>query len=369
MARYKQGKTGQADELLYNIKMKFTAHIVLAAGLIAFGSSSAGAAEGGFPLCMYGAKAIKDLAVIKEAGFNCFQTYTKDPAVLAGLAAEADRLKLRMLAYPDGVIGSSYSVRAKTWPMLAWYLCDEPDIHGVTPAALEKMDAKTKAWSSAQPTAFVVGQGSAAFNYGATADALMVDWYPVPHMRLESLGYHVSLTRSAARTLDKKRPGKPVWAVIQAFDWRLFPQHHEKRIGRFPTLAEIRFMTYLALVRGADGLFYFSFSQEEKTLDAWPDRWFILKSIASEINALRPMLEKGKWTGMLKGSDPRLEAWTISRRGKRCVILINTSGSEIPLNVGALKNWRPLFEEKRSLNELLRGKNLVPPYRVLILEN
>jgi hypothetical protein len=354
---------------LYNVKMKFTTHLIMAAGLITGGCSAAGAIEGGFPLCMYGVETKKDLAIVKEAGFNCFQTYTKDPAVLAGLAAEAGRLKLKMLAYPDGVIDSSYSVRAKTWPMLAWYLYDEPDIHGVTPAELDNMDRKTKAWSPGQPTAFVVGQGSAAFNYGTTADALMVDWYPVPHLKLESLGYQVSRTRAAVRTLDKKRPGKPVWAVIQAFDWRLFPQHHERRVGRFPTLAEIRFMTYLALVRGADGLFYFTFSQEGKTLDAWPDRWFILKSITSEINALRPMLEKGKWTGLLKGPDPRLEAWTISRNGKRCAILINTSNSEIHLNAGALKDWRPLFEEKRFLDELLHGQSRIPPYRVLVLEN
>lgn len=357
-------------QLLYNVTMKIAINLVLAAGLIACAHPPAGATGSDFPLCMYGAKSTKDLAIIKAAGFNCFQTYIQDPPALAELAAEAGRLDIKMLALPDRVINSSFSIQAKSWPMLAWYLYDEPDVHKVGPAELEKMDSRTKAWSPGQRTAFVVGQGSAAFNFGATADAVMVDWYPVPHLKLESAGHHVALTRSAVKTTDKKRPGKPVWAVLQAFDWREYHQRREKRIGRFPTFPEIRFMTYHSLVRGANGLFYYSFSQSGKPLSAWPDRWFSLKTIAAEINALRPMLEKGAESERPAGLDPRLETRVLSKNGKRRMILLNPSDSGIPLDTGFLKGWRPLFEEKRFLDEVLRGsgKTILPPYRVLVLE-
>jgi len=77
---------------------------------------------------MYGITGPADMAAIKKAGFNCFQTYSQEPVKLAALAAEAARLELKMLAAPDKVIVSTYAAAAKGWPMLAWYLCDEPDV-------------------------------------------------------------------------------------------------------------------------------------------------------------------------------------------------------------------------------------------------
>jgi len=355
------------------MKMKFPliTRFTLAVCILAGGRAAAGAMEDGFPLCMYGAATKRDLAVIKEAGFNCFLAYTQDPAVLAELAAESKKLKLRMAAYPDRVINSPYAEKAKDWPILAWYLYDEPEVHGLPPAELEKLNLKTKTWSPKQRTVFVMGDGAAAFSYAATADALMVDWYPVPHLKTESMGYHVALVKSAAKILDVKNPGKPVWAVLQAFDWKIHPQRHEpKRIGRFPTFTEIRFMTYLAIVRGAEGLFYFTFSQEGKTLDAWPERWFFFKKIAAEINALKAILEKGEDAEPPAGLDPRLAVRVILKGGKRRMFLVNPSASEIPVSAEILKDWRPLFEEKRYLDQILPGgkKLRMPPYRTLVLE-
>ena len=343
------------------IKLIFIACFALTAGA---------AAAKDFPLCMYGAAAKRDLAVIKEAGFNCFQAYGQDPAVLAELAAEAKKLKLKMVAYPDRVMESPYGEKAKSWPILAWYLYDEPEVRGLPPAELEKIALKVKTWSPGQRTAFVMGDGAAAMTYGATADALMVDWYPVPHLPLESVGRHVSLLKSAAKMLDAKNPDKPVWAVLQAFDWINQPQRRAKRVGGFPTFAQIRFMTYLSIVRGADGLFYFTFAQEGKTLDAWPERWFLFKQIAAEINALRPMLEKGKAAEPPAGLDARLAVRAIAKGGGRWLLLLNPTAGEIPVDAEVLKDWRPLFEAKRRLEELLPGgKNLrLPPYRTLVLE-
>lgn len=342
-------------------KLVFFACFALAAGP---------AAAGDFPLCMYGVSAKRDLAVIKEAGFNCFQTYDQDPAILAELAAEAKKLKLKMAAYPDRVMDSVYGEKAKGWPILAWYLYDEPEVRGMPLAELEKLELKTKTWSPGQRTAFVMGDGAAAMTYGAAADALMVDWYPVPHLKLESVGRHVSLVKSAAKMMDAKDPDKPVWAVLQAFDWINSPQRRAKRVGGFPTFAQIRFMTWLSIVRGADGLFYFTFSQEGKTLDAWPERWFSFKQIAAEINSLRPMLEKGKDAEPPVGLDPRLAVRVIAKGGGRWMLLLNPTAAEIPVDAGILKDWRPLFEAKRRLEELLPGgKDLrLPPYRTLVLE-
>jgi hypothetical protein len=354
------------------MKTKMTVYTALVCGILTAGRIPAGAWDGGFPLCMYGIGATRDLAVIKEAGFNCFQTYSQDPEVLAELAAEAKKLKLKMTASPVRVIDSLYNEAAKKWPMLAWYLYDEPEVRGFPPAELEKLELRTKTWSPGQRTAFVMGEGSAALTYGGAGDALMVDWYPVPHLRMESVGYQVALVKSAAKIMDAKRPDRPAWAVLQAFDWKIYPQRRKQRVGRYPTFAEIRFMTYLALARGADGLFYYTFSQEGKTLDAWPERWFIFKQIAAEINALRPVLEKGREAAPPPGLDERLAVKVLSKGRRQYMFMLNPSGQSIPLNTAALKSWRPLFEEKRRLEDILPASadnnTYLTPYRTLVME-
>ncbi len=351
------------------MRTNFKAYAAFAFLVLSAGRAPA-SAGGGFPLCMYGIGAARDLAVIKEAGFNCFHTYSQDPETLAKLAAEAKKLKLMMTAYPDRVIDSPYSKAAKKWPMLAWYLYDEPEVRGMQPAELEKLELRTKTWSPKQRTAFVMGDGNAALTYGAYGDALMVDWYPVPHLKTESVGYHVSLVKSAAGIMDAKRPDRPVWAVLQAFDWKIYPQLRKVRVGGYPTFNEIRFMTYMALARGANGLFYFTFSQEGKTLDAWPERWFLFKQIAAEINALKPILEKGGEAAAPPGLDERLAVRVISKGRRQYMFLLNPSGMNIPLNTAALKSWRPLFEEKRRFEDILPGKEklYMPGYRTLVLE-
>ena len=337
--------------------------------LLCLAAAPARAGGNFFPLCMYGITRPAELAALKKAGFNCFHTYTQEPEALAGLAAEAERQQLQMVAYPDRVIGSAYAGEAKKWPMLAWYLYDEPEVARFPPADLLKLDRRVKAWAPGQRTAFVVGTGMAAYTYGAAADVLMVDWYPVSHLKLESVGYQVTVVKDAAKKAAAEGAEKPVWAVLQAFDWKRFPQSKKERVGRFPTFDELRFMTYLALVRGAGGLFYFTFGQEDgKTLADQPDRWAYFEKLAAELNTLMPALSTGKEKIPPPGLDRRLAVKAISGGGDDYLLLLNPTDASVPLNGAALKDWRPRFEEKGSLGELLPGGGDLPPYRALVLE-
>src|SRR3989338_4548398 len=142
--------------------------ILLFLGLVALAPFTA--AAGDFPLCFYGIGGPQELAVLKQGGFNCFATYVQDPERLAGLAAEAKKLDLKMVAYPDRVIDSDYAKEAKHWPMLAWYLYDEPEVRKLPPAELERLEKRVRDWASGQKTVFVMGEGVAAFNYGGVGD-------------------------------------------------------------------------------------------------------------------------------------------------------------------------------------------------------
>jgi hypothetical protein len=321
---------------------------------------------------MYGISKPAELPALKQAGFNCFQTYTQEPGQLAALAAEADGLGLKMLADPGKVIGSAYDKQAGKWPVLAWYLYDEPEVRRLPLAGLEKLDRRVKEWAPRQRTAFVMGEGIAAFTYGGVADALMVDWYPVPHLKLESVGQQVMLVKEGAKALDAARPGKPVWAVLQAFDWMEYPQRRARRVGRFPAFWEIRFMTYLSLARGATGIFYFKYTDAGgKPLPETPERWDMFAKMADEVSRLGPLITNGEPAEPPAGLAPGLSATAFKANGRKYMILLNPALTNVPLNVEVLKGWRPLFEEKRALAELLPdGKNpYFPPYRVLVLEN
>ncbi|MDA8131858.1 MAG: hypothetical protein M0011_10190 [Elusimicrobia bacterium] len=327
--------------------------------LLAF---SAPASAGDFPVCFYGISSPAELGRLKEAGFNCFQTYAQDPARLAGLAAEAKRLKLKMVAYPDLVIGSSYEKEARRWPMLAWYLFDEPEVKKLGTEKLQALDKRVRDWDKGQRTVFVMGEGVAAFTYGGTADALMVDWYPVPHLPLNSVGEQVAMAKAGAAIKDPIRKNKPLWAVLQAFDWINYPQRRKPRVGGFPTFAQVRYMTYLALARGADGVFYFTYNGSDGIpLPERPERWNTYQRMGSELAQLAPVFSKGRPADLPEGLDKRLAARAIRKGWRKFLILANPEA--VPLPLDAVKKWRPLFEESRYLPDSL------PPQAALVLED
>ena len=335
--------------------------IILFLGLAALAPFTA--AAGDFPICFYGISGPQELSVLKRDGFNCFATYVQDPGRLAGLAGEAKKLDLKMVAYPDRVIDSSYAKAAKSWPMLAWYLYDEPEVRKLPLAELEKLDKRVKDWSPKQKTVFVMGEGVASFTYGGVADALMVDWYPVPHLRLESVGEQVSMLKAGAAIKDAARQDKPAWAVLQAFDWIGYPQRRKPAVGGFPTFEQVRFMTYLSIARGAEGIFYFTYNGSDGIpLPARPERWGIYQRIAAELNALMPVLKKGKPGVLPPGLDPQLASRAIRQGGKDYLILLNASEAAVPFNAGAFSSYRPLFEQNRALPSSLA------PHKVLVLE-
>lgn len=75
---------------------------------------------------MYGVNSKEDITTVKKVGFNCFQTYKKDFATLSTLATLAKKEGLKAVFYTDEIISEDQIKQANTWPVLAWYLYDEP---------------------------------------------------------------------------------------------------------------------------------------------------------------------------------------------------------------------------------------------------
>lgn len=315
-----------------------------------------------FPLCMYGVDNPADVPLLKEAGFTCFQTYQKDPQRLAGLATAAKKHHMKVVFRPDQVSGSPYQEAAQQWPMLAWYLVDEPDVHKWSRKRVQHKIQQTRRVFAHHPQALVIGQGKTRVPYYDLPDNLMMDWYPVPHLELTSFGDNVRWAKEGQTA--RGAAGRPLWGVVQSFDWKEYKQHRpdNDRIGRFPEQAEIRFMSYDGILNGASGLFYFVFTTYGKPLPAArPEWWARVEAVSKELAKLRPVLEEGEETACPVTLSAPLAAKAWRYKKHLYILLLNRSSQAAAVPPELLgKEYKLLFGPKKTVQ--------IPSYEVWILQ-
>lgn len=319
---------------------------------------------GHFPLCMYGVDDPADLATLKKAGFTCIQSYQKEPEKLAPLARQAQKLGMQVVFHPQQVLGSAYQEQARNWPVLAWYIVDEPDVWQWSRARVQAEQDRVRQAFAAHSNALVIGQGLTVTPYYDLPDQLLVDWYPVPHLPLTSFGDNVRAAKEGQQIFQVA--DRPLWGVVQTFNWKEYKQHRpdEDRIGRFPTQAEIRFMSYDGILQGASGLFYFIFTSNGVPLPkAQPQWWKRVARVSKELSALRPILENGTLQENPFSVDAPLALQ--SRRYKKFsyLFLINRSADAVAVPERLLdKSYKLIYggTDKRKTDRL-------SPYGVWVL--
>ncbi len=250
-----------------------------------------------FPIGMYGLTmaCTNDFPILKDAGFNCVQSY-RGFEPLDGFMKECERHGFKLLISPGTSAGPSFNENtmknfvARTGtsaPLLGWYMIDEPDFQKIAPTDVERCRNALKSTGTKFPSVIVLSDGKSAGFYASTADILMVDWYPIPHLPLASFGTAVRQGRFAAG------PDKPVWGVVQAFDWvSLFPRAGRLNASRFPSRQEMRALALLGVVEGASGLFFFV-HQDGERLEPITQRgedWNRLKPVVQELARQAPVL-------------------------------------------------------------------------------
>lgn len=319
-----------------------------------------------FPIGIYGVDNPEDIASVKQAGFNCIQTYKKDIKTIRALAAEAKKYGIKLLVYPYNFIGSKYEKEAESYPLLAWYLYDEPDVWKISRENLDALNEKVKNTFKKHKTAFVIGQGLTETQYYDAADILLVDWYPVPHLPLESLGKNISYARQSLNAVGRYKT--PVWAVIQMFDWKEYKQYRpdDKRIGRFPNKNEIRFMSYDAVFNGASGLFYFIYTSNGKPLpESKPDKWKDISEIISEISYVSEIFSKGsEIENIVKVQEP-LKAKSFIYSGMIYVFILNPTSYFLKMPEISFKSEILYLYEGYVFKE---GQYLCLPYNICIFK-
>jgi len=270
--------------------------VFFALALFACGCSSP--LKRSFPVGVYGVRSTADFPEIRQAGFDV----VVGPATLDYLgAARQAGLKVLATLPPPGLQPSRDLRGLDAHPALwAWYLIDEPDLDGVPPSAVRLSQRKLRESGARKPSALTLYQGYDALDYGQITDLLIVDRYPIPWLALANFGQHINMGRLAIG------PDKPLFAVIQAFDWTAYPGMLRTPSNlRPPAYEELRCMAYEAVARGANGIFFYEFDGQWKMRDH-PDLWASLKQVVGEIRTREPLFEGRRlwWAKEHEFADP-----------------------------------------------------------------
>lgn len=133
------------------------------------------------------------------------------------------------------------------------------------------------------------------------------------------------------RTVEKARGfgHKAVFSNTQCFKWKRKGAHWRK-----PTPAELRNMTYQAVVAGANGILFYTFYDSGNYLPDAPELLEEGKRLIGELKQIEPYLVSGTWELQIPGENEQdrvfYSTWTCN--GKTLFIAVNTDTQNRPLS-------------------------------------
>ena len=289
-----------------------------------------------FPLGMYVDKvpAGEALAVYTNSPFNCMMPYG-EPAV-----ADMDRafaagqkvifpihkfhpFKKRRAKGADTPEASDALVEARVnefkghSALLAWYACDETSPEHI-PALARRQRLMTRI-DPAHPTWTVLYQYGLVREYYQSFDVIGTDPYPVPETSVGLAAEWAKVTRSEVMGL------KPMWQVVQAFDWN----DYGREKGRMPTREEMTAMTWHQIANGANGIVYFHHRllYRDGGKKFLRDRWYDICAAAESVRRFVPALLSAEPAPTAVCHDRRVSTRTLRHNGRLLLVATN-SGDE-----------------------------------------
>lgn len=136
--------------------------------------------------------------------------------------------------------------------LLAWYLTDEPENRGGTPAGELQRYRELKAKDANHPIGLCHTSYGALTQFKDACDFTMTDIYPITPSRDKDI-MGVSIMMDEARRIHGAN--WPQWTYIQTFGG----PEADNGVWAVPLPHEVRFMVYQALVHRATGILYFSY--------------------------------------------------------------------------------------------------------------
>jgi len=215
--------------------------------------------------------------------------------VSTGVVSEPEQLLVKITA------------ALKDHPALAAYKgADEPAHGGTPPAGLVRAHQKLKSSDPNHPlviTQAPLGPVAELNPYRPAFEITGADIYPISYGHLHAAdqpNHDISVVGDVTRKMVTAAGGKPIWMTLQIAWSGILPSHDDPdRVPRFPSLPELRFMAYQAIVNGARGLAFFGgqYTQVMRPRDAttgwnWSFWQLVLRPLLEELNSptVRPAL-------------------------------------------------------------------------------
>lgn len=305
-----------------------------------------------------------------EAGFNLAHTYMwkRDDPDWKVFLDETEKRGIRLLLNPARQELTIPEERNRS-NVLAWYLADDTSRHW-TVDQLRMRDGFCKALDGVHPTAQADSLGSGGrsryADYIDCTDIFLPELYTVCSQ--EPIGNEVTFVGSQMKTIFRElkeagSPVKSVWVLLQHFSgWGGWP--------RYPTRVEQRAMSYLAIIRGAHGLMWYTYGDSLKenpknngygaahTPETWADLAYVTRELASiQDDLAAPNVRRQPAVKIVSGpktdifGDPSVSALLKDNEGDRLLIAVNTAAQPVKAKI-ALHDVRKavvLFEDARSL--------------------
>ena len=305
-------------------------------------------------------KAFGDL---RAAGFNLAHTYSsgRGPDFTEFYAAAARHgMKLfvasgaganctRVEAVLDDVIGEEAQPA-----LLAWYLADDTASH-VSSAELSRLSAAIHDVDPAHLTVQADGVGAPpSSRYRAFVDAtdgFLPELYPVRQGSAGVPQIIADLKTVQGDLVAAGRPRRTVWAIVQHFQgwgWE-----------RYPTPVELRAMSYLSIIHGAQGITWYTYGGwgDNHGVTDSPETWATICALAGEFARLQdalvePTTAPPPRVDLVAGPaqdalrQPSLSLLLKTHAGRHYLLAANSAEAEVTarLRVGAATPLQVLFE-------------------------
>jgi hypothetical protein len=319
-----------------------------------------------FPLVAYGGT-LPELPFVKDVGFTGVVMGAAGAEAARTLAEAAGRAGLRVVANARDDAG--IRVLAASDALLGWYVEDEPEGRSIPAEEIRARVARIREAGSCAPTFMAMVRAEFARGYPGTADVLLMDQYPIP----ENSPVWLSRSMEEARRADAGE----VWAVIQVFGGQRW---QGKGWDRSPTFVEMRALSYLAIVHGARGLFFYTVKDGNYDVRLDPPHLEDLRRLLRELGALGPWFlgAAGEEPGFIPAGlhafapDGTMPVHVRALRfgGRRIVIAVNVLDKHVEGKITGLGEEVRLYREHFSgRKHVVKERNIVDvfePYAVRV---
>lgn len=303
-----------------------------------------------FPLGMYFENwdpfTVSNLDVFADSPFNCAIPYGFPTAAQMDLCAKrgigvvynanvyyGTRWAFGLVsseAEEDAWVGKTVAAFKDHPALLGWYVNDEFGLN-----MLERLDrryALLKRLDPAHPTWGVFMKPAFARHFGANLDVIGVDPYPIAEQGNKP---QVDFSRCASEpcdALDASGRKRPLWSVIQAFDWKMYCPTAKNT--RMPTETDLRTMTWQEIASGANGIFYLAFTSLSYSGNggSFEKHWAALKRVAAEVRAKEELLLSDPGAAFDRPPPP-LVVRTWKFRGGDVALVANSSHTNVSARI------------------------------------